>query len=260
MISNRRGFTLLELLTVIAIIALLAAILFPVFAGVRSQAKKTQCITNLHNIYMAVRQYRLDEGVYPDVLFGYVQYPSGNPISNEIPIPLDKNVRNDPNDPNEPIYRLGVLYPDLIRNYKDFHCPADNLKDTMAVASDANGQRLMIYDSEGVPRNLYAYDSYDGSMMPDGSYEIHYQRVRTTPQDPWYANPILRMRQLSVAYPRDDTVITWCAAHRSYDRDGNVSPGSIDLVLYLNGSVEPRSSAEVIQYDGWRLPSKGSVP
>ncbi|MCC6442311.1 MAG: prepilin-type N-terminal cleavage/methylation domain-containing protein [Armatimonadetes bacterium] len=260
MASNRRGFTIMELLTVIAIIAMLAAIIFPAFAGVKRQMQKTQCITNLHNIYVALRQYRIDEGAYPEVLFGYVQYPSGDAISNENPIPLNKTVRDDPGNKAEPIYTTGVLFPEYIRNWRDYHCPSDTLKDVTAVAEDGSGQRLVVLDSAGTPHHLYAFDSYDGSNLPNGLYEVHYRKVRATPADPWFSDPVLRMRQLNVAYPRDDTVVTWCSAHRGYETDGSVSPGSMDLVLYLNGSVETRSSKDVIENDGWRLPSKGSVP
>ena len=47
---SRRAFTLIELLVVIAIIAILAAILFPVFAMVKSAAKNTACLSNERQI------------------------------------------------------------------------------------------------------------------------------------------------------------------------------------------------------------------
>ena len=51
---KRRGFTLLELLFVISIIAILAAILFPVFAGARESARRTTCASNLSQIGSAL--------------------------------------------------------------------------------------------------------------------------------------------------------------------------------------------------------------
>ncbi|MDE2125406.1 MAG: prepilin-type N-terminal cleavage/methylation domain-containing protein [Armatimonadetes bacterium] len=60
----RRGFTLIELLVVIAIIAILAAILFPVFAQAREKARVTTCVSNVHQIAMAILMYDgdYDEG------------------------------------------------------------------------------------------------------------------------------------------------------------------------------------------------------
>lgn len=54
---KRLGFTLIELLVAIAIIAILAAILFPVFARARERARITTCISNQHQIMLALKQY-----------------------------------------------------------------------------------------------------------------------------------------------------------------------------------------------------------
>lgn len=56
----RRGFTLLELLIVIAILAILAEMLFPVVFAVREEARQTTCLSNLRQIGMAHRMYVQD--------------------------------------------------------------------------------------------------------------------------------------------------------------------------------------------------------
>jgi len=55
-----KGFTLIEVLIVIAIILILAAIMFPVMGIVKGRAKKTQCTANLHQIGMALNFYMAD--------------------------------------------------------------------------------------------------------------------------------------------------------------------------------------------------------
>ncbi len=67
MIVVRRAFTLIELLVVITIIAILAAILFPVFARAKAAAKQTACISNLKQIGTAHGLYMADS----DDLFAY---------------------------------------------------------------------------------------------------------------------------------------------------------------------------------------------
>ena len=63
---SRRGFTMVEMLGVIGIIAILAAILFPVFARARAQTRTHSCRVNLLNIGMALRLYATDyDGWYP---------------------------------------------------------------------------------------------------------------------------------------------------------------------------------------------------
>lgn len=61
-----RGFTLIELCFVISIIAVLAAILFPVFARARESARRTTCASNLSQIGAALNVYaQTYDGRYP---------------------------------------------------------------------------------------------------------------------------------------------------------------------------------------------------
>jgi|GEM_PF-1354643 len=57
---NRHGFTLMELLIVIVIIALFVALLLPVVWGARRRAYIAQCISNMHQIGQAVQMYSAD--------------------------------------------------------------------------------------------------------------------------------------------------------------------------------------------------------
>lgn len=63
--SGRRGFTLIELVVVIGIIVLIAAIIFPVISNARKRALYTIDISNLRQIGLAIRMYQQDYGGFP---------------------------------------------------------------------------------------------------------------------------------------------------------------------------------------------------
>lgn len=58
--SRRAGFTLVEIMIVVAIIGLLAAIAIPNFVKARSKAQQNACIANLKQIDGAVQQWALE--------------------------------------------------------------------------------------------------------------------------------------------------------------------------------------------------------
>lgn len=62
---RREGFTLLELLIVIAIIVALAGLLFPAAQSVLERAKKVQAKNDLTQIVTAVNAYYMEYGKYP---------------------------------------------------------------------------------------------------------------------------------------------------------------------------------------------------
>ncbi len=59
---RRAAFTLVEILVVVGIILLLAAILFPVFSKVRETGRRSVCNSNMHQLGLAFQQYTQDFG------------------------------------------------------------------------------------------------------------------------------------------------------------------------------------------------------
>lgn len=62
------GFTLVELLIVIAIIGILSTLLTANFIGVRQRSRDSQRKSNLRQIQSALELYRADQGSYPTIL------------------------------------------------------------------------------------------------------------------------------------------------------------------------------------------------
>lgn len=63
--QNQRGFTLLELIVVIAVVGILAAIALPNFMNTPPRAKEAVLKTNLHTLRTVIDQFYADQGNYP---------------------------------------------------------------------------------------------------------------------------------------------------------------------------------------------------
>lgn len=61
----RRAFSLLELLVVVAMLGLLAALLFPTFGRVRENARRQSCISRMQQLGLAVTMYVQDSDDLP---------------------------------------------------------------------------------------------------------------------------------------------------------------------------------------------------
>jgi general secretion pathway protein G len=71
------GFTLIELIVVIALVAVLAAVVAPNLLGKASEANRKSALVQLEKIASAVELYRLETGRYPEALNDLVEQPQG---------------------------------------------------------------------------------------------------------------------------------------------------------------------------------------
>lgn len=79
--GRARGFTLIELLVSIAVIAILAGIIFPVVSSVKEKGNQATCLSNLRQLGAAMRMYADDNsGCFPAARV--VEGGDGNPAGN----------------------------------------------------------------------------------------------------------------------------------------------------------------------------------
>ncbi|MDX9754405.1 MAG: type II secretion system major pseudopilin GspG [bacterium] len=119
---SEKGFTLVELLLVLVILATLAAIVVPKFAGRSEQAKVTAAQTQISNFSVALDAFEVDNGFYPkgrDGLGDLVDEPNDakswhGPYLKEIPLDPWGNeyVYENPGKHNQNGYDLLSMGPD----------------------------------------------------------------------------------------------------------------------------------------------------
>ena len=111
---QRPGFTLLELLVVIATIAILAALLLPILGKAKIKAQRTTCLSNLRQLQFAWAMYKDDNnGTLVE------SYPVSNP---------DVWVQGDMTNPSQAgdtnLIKQGKLFP-YDQSVGIYHCPTD---------------------------------------------------------------------------------------------------------------------------------------
>jgi prepilin-type N-terminal cleavage/methylation domain-containing protein len=79
MLRNSKGFTLIELMIVVVIIGILAAIAIPNFISMQDRAKEGSVKANMHTLQLAVEDFAVQtNGVYPTT--GADTTPNGNTV------------------------------------------------------------------------------------------------------------------------------------------------------------------------------------
>lgn len=205
--SNKlKGFTIIELLTVIAIIAILSGILFVFTKGGNARARGMTCMGNMQAIAISMRMYTLDEGGFPPF---DPTINAGDPLAGGLGLwalyAFDTTLAAAGTE-----NRMGYL-----KGKQYLHCPEDKT-----------------HNDSDVPMDYVSYMQQDANGLAAGVEEWKYQP--DPPDIPVVGENPERARKLASRFPPDNTVVTWCELHPgAYDTPS----GTRDLVLFLDGSV-----------------------
>ena len=138
-----KAFTLIELLIVIAIISLLAAILFPVFGRAREMARRSSCASNLKQIGLGITQYGQD---YDETMVPSQVFPAIGPF----------------------ISWPRTMYP-YVKSTAVFKCPSNASSAVLSGSADSSGNDAVANHYLAVGTSRPAYVTEWGGM-PAMSY------------------------------------------------------------------------------------------
>ena len=131
----QRGFTLIEILVVVVIIGILAALVVPNFMGRPDQAKITAARSDLTQLANTLQMYQLDNGSYPSTeqgLDALVSRPSGFPEPKGYPAePYLRNLKPDP-------WGGEYIYLSSGTSFELYSLGADGAEGGEGVAADIN--------------------------------------------------------------------------------------------------------------------------
>ncbi|MGC4043338.1 MAG: DUF1559 domain-containing protein [Armatimonas sp.] len=159
------AFTLIELLVVIGIIAVIAAILFPVMAHVRESGRATSCLSNLRQLGAASLMYAQDY----DESFAMNRLPD----ETHVPAPCTgQPVKLSGLEGTRNTWKRAVL--PYVKDRRIFRCPSNQFTERPGDESNSGWP-----DSEKLPTS-YAYNGsyfHERAVCKEGEWQLRPRRL-----------------------------------------------------------------------------------
>ncbi len=214
----RRGFTLVEVLVVVGIVALLVSVLVPVLALARETARKSTCASNLHQVGVGLTMYaHTQSGWLPPYYNGAA--PKG--IHLDLRWPNQTCIAYNKKPISDGPWNLAHLYDlNLIGDPAVFYCPSQRHEDHIYEAYSVP------WGEKPPPGKFYIFTSYSYNPYKEDPNVLDgrhlYRRLDEF--------PLRRILALDIPF-------AWSSAHRHEDEWAW-------NVLYGDGHVELRREQE----------------
>ena len=78
------GFTLIELIVVLGIIAVVLSLMITAFAGANDAARRINCVNNLRQLHLGMQSYHACHGVYPPGVVGHERPVAESPLGHRL--------------------------------------------------------------------------------------------------------------------------------------------------------------------------------
>jgi prepilin-type N-terminal cleavage/methylation domain-containing protein/prepilin-type processing-associated H-X9-DG protein len=178
--ASESGFTLIEILIVLSIIAILAALIFPTFARVRENGRRASCQSNMKQLGLAFQQYTQDnDELLPNVRI--LPFDQGGWMY------LNMFPASETRGGYEP--DKGGLYP-YVKSTQVYVCPSDGKGRSSGNSYSANGCVFHALDSGGLGagKHLASFDdtaqwlflAEESSPLPPAPYTSAEQFANST--------------------------------------------------------------------------------
>jgi prepilin-type processing-associated H-X9-DG protein len=211
--EDHLGFTLVELLIVLAFIALITAILFPVFARTREKARQGTCLSNLRQIAIASQMYAQN---YDDT---FLWNPSGEGTPGDVVAEqISERTGEQRRCADHPCASWAMLLQPYLKSWAVLRCPSfpadlspDGRHDPSGYSGSGYGINAVLLADDCQPRSVDSlrHSPSEVALIGDSAVPWSGIWVERAPDAPWPdgwadAVSLLRLDQWSHEVPPPD--------------------------------------------------------